>query len=123
MDFSKYNQIPAEFATASQIGIAAATLSAMARRGMVEVRDTTPKQYRRVVSPIAGLYQIIEQHKDCEFFTLYRDPTELGMLCYISKGEVVDCWGRKYDLSEVKRIVIGHTIYDYVEEWSQDGVN
>jgi hypothetical protein len=33
MDFSKYNQVPTEPATAAQIGLAAATLSAMARRG------------------------------------------------------------------------------------------
>ena len=121
MDWEKYNKVPTEYATAREIGLAAASLGALARRGLVEVRDTTPKQYRRIVSPVAGLYQIIEQHKDCEFFTLYRNPAELGMLCYMSQGEVVDCWGKKYDLSEVKRIVIGHTIYDYIEEWSQDG--
>ena len=50
MDWEKYEKVPAEFATAREIGLAAATLGAMARRGLVEVKDTTPKQYRKKAS-------------------------------------------------------------------------
>ena len=48
MDWEKYNKVPEEFATAREIGLAAATLGAMARRGFIEVLNTSPKQYRRI---------------------------------------------------------------------------
>ena len=50
MDWEKYNKVPETFATAREIGLAAATLGAMARRGLVEVKDTSPKQYRKINS-------------------------------------------------------------------------
>lgn len=56
MDWKKYEQIPEEFATAREIGLAAATLGAMARRGFVEILDTSPKQYRKVNSPSVKIY-------------------------------------------------------------------
>ena len=37
MDWEKYNKVTETFATAREIGVAAATLGAMARRGLVEV--------------------------------------------------------------------------------------
>ena len=47
MDWEKYNKIPEEFATAREIGLAAATLMAMARRGFVEVKEGSPKKYKK----------------------------------------------------------------------------
>jgi hypothetical protein len=102
MDWEKYNAIPLEYKTASEIGIAAATLGAMARRGLVEVLDTKPKKYRRCDSPALRVLRLCEENKDDygEFFVVYRRDEALGMLCSLSKsGDVLDCWGEKYDLT------------------------
>lgn len=106
MDWTKYNQVPTEFATASEIGIAAATLGALARKGFVEVQDSRPKRYRRIDSPAVKVYQLCEQHKkDYDtYFTLRKKNEKLGMLCSISGGTVVDCWGKPYDLTNVCKI-------------------
>lgn len=103
MDFTKYNKVPTEFATASVIGLSAATLSAMARRGLVEVLPGKPNKYRRVENSVIKVYQLLEENKDdySEFFTLRKRNATLGMLCWLKSGEVVDCWGNKYDLSDV----------------------
>jgi hypothetical protein len=102
MDFAKYNQVPTEPATAAQIGLAAATLSAMARRGLIEVIPGKPNKYRRIDNPAIKIYQLLEENKDDygEFFVVYRRNETLGMLCSLSKsGDVLDCWGEKYDLT------------------------
>jgi hypothetical protein len=106
MDFSKYNQVPTEPATAAQIGLAAATLSAMARRGLVEVIPGKPNKYRRIENTTIKIYQLLEENKNDfdEFFTLRKKDTQLGMLCYIKGGEIVDCWGKRYDLTDVCKI-------------------
>ena len=107
MDWSKYNQVPLEYATASTIGLAAATLGAMERRGFVESKPTKPKQYRRVVTPQVLVYKYIDENRDDfdEFFTLRKTGEKLGMLCSLDKsGDVLDCWGKKYDLNGVNYI-------------------
>jgi hypothetical protein len=106
VDFSKYNQVPAEPATAAQIGLAAATLSAMARRGLVEVIPGKPNKYRRIDNPAIRIHQLLEENKNDfdEFFTLRKKDVKLGMLCYIKGGEIVDCWGKRYDLTDVCKI-------------------
>lgn len=107
MDWNKYNQVPLEFATASAIGLAAATLGAMERRGFVESKATKPKQYRRVITPQILVYKYIDENRDDfeEFFMLRKAGTSYGMLCSLDKsGDVLDCWGKKYDLTNVCRI-------------------
>lgn len=106
MDWSKYEQVPAEFATASEIGLAAATLGAMARRGLVEVEDGKPKRYRKSNGPAAKIYQLCDENKkDYDtYFTLRKSTERLGMLCSISNNVIVDCWGNPYDLTNVNKI-------------------
>ena len=74
----KYNLVPTEFKTASQIGLAAATLGAMVRRGLVEATNTSPKQYRKSSNPAAKLYILIEQNKD-DFDTYFIDRAKAIM--------------------------------------------
>lgn len=106
MDWEKYEQVPTEFATAREIGVAAATLGAMVRRGLVEVKDTTPKQYRKINNPSVKIYSLCEKNKNDfdTYFTLRKSTEKLGMLCSISNGTIVDCWGHPYDLSNVNRV-------------------
>jgi hypothetical protein len=113
MDFSKYNQVPTEPATAAQIGLAAATLSAMARRGLVEVIPGKPNKYRRIDSPVIRVYQLLEEHKSelGEFFVLRRAGAKLGMMCSLKQGKVMDCWGKEYDLTNVDYAKIGGKEY------------
>lgn len=106
MDFSKYNQIPTEPATAAQIGLAAATLSAMARRGLVEVIPGKPNKYRRIDSPILTILRLCEENKDDygEFFHLHRKGEKLFMLCSLKDNTILDCWGKPYDVSTVDKV-------------------
>ena len=98
--------VSTEYKTASQIGLPAATLGALARRGMVEVLDTVPKQYRKSPGNIAKIYSLIEQNKDDydTYFCLRKSDRKIGMLCSFSKNTVLDCWGKPYDLTNVVRI-------------------
>ena len=115
MDWSKYNKVPTEYATASSIGLAAATLGALARRGFVEVLDTKPKQYRRVVTAQVTVYRLLDENKDVlgDFFTLRKKDAPYGMLCSLDRsGDVIDCWGKKYDLTNVNYIKIGKKEFD-----------
>ena len=106
MDWNKYYQVPTEFATAKEIGIAAATLGAMARRGMLEVKNSVPKQYRRVNSLLVEINRLCDEHAGeyDKYFTLWKKGQSLGMYCYISNGDIYDCWDNKYDLTDVYKI-------------------
>lgn len=106
MDWNKYYQVPTEFATAKEIGIAAATLGAMARRGLVEVKNSVPKQYRRLAGTAVKILLLCDEHKDDydKYFTLWRKGQTLGMYCYISNGTIYDCWDNKYDITDVYKI-------------------
>lgn len=102
----KLNLVTTEYKTASQIGLAAATLGALARRGLVEVLDTVPKQYRKASGAAARIYMLIEQNKDDfdTYFCLRKSNRKIGMLCSYSKNTILDCWGKPYDLTDVCRI-------------------
>ena len=107
MDWNKYNQIPTEFKTAAEIGLAAATLGAFARRGMVETLDSKPKKYRRIDNPAIKIFQLYEENKSFidGLFPLWKKDTPIGMMCSMSSGgDVLDCWGNKYDLTNVYKI-------------------
>lgn len=118
MDWNKYNLVPTEFKTAREIGLAAATLGAMARRGFVEVLDGSPKKYKRIETPQIRVYQLLDEHANEfeEFFTLYKIGAPYGMLCSLDKsGDVLDCWGEKYDLNNIDYIKIGQNKYKLKE--------
>ena len=102
----KLSLIPTEYKTASQIGLAAATLGALARRGLVEVLDTVPKQYRKVGGNVSKIYELIAQNKDDydTYFCLRKTGKKVGMLCSFSKDKILDCWGNPYDLTGVNQI-------------------
>ena len=107
MDWNKYNQVPTEYATASAIGLASATLGAMERRGLVESKPTKPKQYRRIITPQVLVYKYIDESRGDfgDFFMLRKAGAPYGMLCSLDKsGDVLDCWGKKYDLTGVNYI-------------------
>ena len=111
MDWEKYNKVPEEFATAKEIGLAAATLGAMVRRGFVETLDTSPKQYRRVNNPSIQIYKLYEEKNKPNYFTLFKKNKQIGMLCSMSGNDIIDCWGKPYDLSDVCRIEIKNISY------------
>lgn len=109
MDFSKYNQVPTEPATAAQIGLAAATLSAMARRGFIEVIPGKPNKYRRIENPIIKIYQLLDEHKSeiGQMFLLKKKDAPYGMYCSLKQEKIMDCWGKEYDLTNVNYLQIG----------------
>jgi hypothetical protein len=117
MDWEKYNLIPEEFKTAREIGLAAATLGAMARRGMVEVKNTTPKQYRKLNSNIMKIYYLCEVYADQydTYFGVYKENEKVGMLCSLSNGTVLDCEGNPYDLNNVVALRFGQKMINVKE--------
>jgi hypothetical protein len=108
MDWNKYEQIPEEFATAREIGLAPQTLAAMARRGLVEILDTVPKQYKRINSSSVRIYQLCEENSKnlfgSTYFILYKSNQKIGMLCSIVNNTIVDCNGVPYNLENVNKI-------------------
>ena len=106
MDWTKYNKIPEEFATAREIGLAAATLGAMVRKGYVEATNTSPKQYRRVPNKMIDIIRLCEENKDNydTYFSLRKPNCDYGMLCSIDNDIIIDCWGNKYDVTDVYEI-------------------
>lgn len=108
--------VTTEYRTASQIGLPAATLGALARRGLVEVLDTAPKQYRKGSGSAAKIYALIEQNKDDfdTYFILKKSTEKLRMMCSYSKSKntVLDCWGKPYDLTNVVRIDFNTRSFD-----------
>ena len=113
----KLNLVPTEYKTASQIGLAAATLGALARRGLVEVLDTVPKQYRKVGGNISKIYELVTQNKDDydTYFCLRKKGKKVGMLCSFSKDKILDCWGNPYDLTDVNQIDFNTRTF-YIQE-------
>lgn len=103
MNWAEYNKIPLEYKTAREIGLAAATLGAMARRGLLEVVNSSPKKYRRIKSVATRIYQLCEEHKK-DFFILYKKDAKNGMLCTLSKDNITDCYGNVYNLKNINRI-------------------
>jgi len=108
--------VTTEYKTASQIGLPAATLGALARRGLVEVLDSVPKQYRKSSGVAPKVYALIEQNKDDydTYFIIKKSSEKLRMLCSYSKakGAVLDCWGNPYDLTDVVRIDFNTRSFD-----------
>lgn len=90
-----------QFYTAAQLGVAAASLTAMCKRGLLEKKQTKPLQYRKIDN--SKMFTIIEYAKkeNAEYFTLFNKDNKLGMMCSVKNGVVVDCWGKLYDLSNV----------------------
>ena len=113
----KLSLVPTEYKTASQIGLAAATLGALARRGLVEVLDTVPKQYRKVGGNISKIYELVTQNKDDydTYFCLRKKGKKVGMLCSFSKDKILDCWGNPYDLAGVNQIDFNTRTF-YIQE-------
>ena len=91
--------------TAAQLGVAPASMTAMVNRGLVERSETTPRKYKRLANPYVTILDILSKF-EFEFFTLYKSDRELGMLCYLEKEKIMDCWGKPYDLTNVNRLVV-----------------
>jgi hypothetical protein len=88
----------------------------MARRGLVEVISGKPNKYRRIDNPAIKIYQLLEDNKDDygEFFILQRSHGDYNgkMMCYLKGGEIVDCWGDRYDLKDVIKVYFRTRSFD-----------
>ena len=91
--------------TAVELGVAPASMTAMVNRNLVERTASTPRKYRRLANPQVAILDILSGF-DFEFFTLYKRNQPIGMLCYLEKEKVMDCWGKPYDLTDVNRLVV-----------------
>ena len=57
--------------TAKELGMAAASMSAMVRRGLVVDRAGKPKQYKKMANMLVKILEILKD-KDFEYFTLFK---------------------------------------------------
>lgn len=115
MDWNIYLKIPTKaFITAKEIGLAPATLLAMGRKGLIEVKDTSPKTYRRINSVAAKAYYLCDKHANEyeTYFMLNNPKRRYGMLCSIISDTICDCWGNPLPLSEYTTIQFGKKKYD-----------
>ena len=114
MDWLKYLAMPTnKYLTAKEIGMAPATLIAMGKKGLVDVRDTSPKTYCRVNSIAAKVYYMCEKHKNEyeNYFIIYKSNRAYGMLCSIIGGTICDCWGKPFPLTDCISIQFGQKKY------------
>lgn len=103
-----YNSMaPGVVQSAAKWGVSAATLLAMAKRGLVDVYDGSPKLYsRKPRGKILEIMDLVAEYKP-EYFGLFKEGEQLGMLCRIKDGLVVDAWDKPYDLEDVYLMRIG----------------
>ena len=91
--------------SAADLGLAPATMTALVNRGMVERTNTTPRKYKKIENKLVSILGILQKF-DFEFFSVYFDNEELGMLCYLQKDKILDCWGKPQDLTHVNKLVV-----------------
>lgn len=105
-----------EWHAAKDLGIAAATLSAMAKRNMVEATNTSPKLYRRIRSPhLIALYLLEKHSSESEYFDIFRRDRKLAMMCTQKNGTFLDCYGKPFDMWEAYKIRIGARYFSLVD--------
>lgn len=103
-----------KWATAKEIGVAPATLTAMVRRNMVEATDTSPKQYKRIITN-ATVLEMLLFYYPVEMVGLYKADETVGMLCIIKSGKVYDCWGNSFDLSSAAKVRIKDRYFSLID--------
>ena len=62
---------------------------------------------RAVVTPQVTIYRLIDENKADvgDWFLVRKAGAPYGMYCSLDKsGDVLDCYGKKYDLSDVNYI-------------------
>ena len=101
-----------EVYTAKQLGVAPQSMCAMWKRGMVEkVTTTSPIKYRKVESKYAEIVRLVLD-RGHEYFHLHKAGETLQMLCYLSpSNQILDCWGKLYDISGVDILQIKQEIF------------
>ena len=110
--FSIWKEMPKDnWATAKEIGVAPATLAAMVRRNMVEATNSSPKQYRRVITN-ATILEMLLSYIPSVTIGLYSEGADVGMLCPVKNGKVYDCWGDIFDFTTAVKVRIGTRYFD-----------
>lgn len=95
-----------KWSTAKELGYAPATMTAMVRRSMVEATDTSPRQYKRIITPNTILEMLLF-YMPVEFVGVYNNGEKIGMLCSVKDGKLYDCWGESFDLSSAAKVRFG----------------
>lgn len=113
VDYNKiYEQMNiGEWYTASQLGVAAASMTAMCNRGMVEKTATTPRKYRKIDNCKYSTIAATIASYGSEYFTAFKNGSPIGMLCSIKGNRIVDCWDKPYDVSDVEKIMVNKNTY------------
>ena len=115
MDWLKYLALPTtKYVTAKEAGLAPATLVAMGKKNLVEVKEGSPNTYRRINSVAAKAYYLCEKHANeyGTYFTMYNPNRPYGMFCSIIGGTICDCWGKVLPLTGYTIIQFGKRKYE-----------
>ena len=92
--------------SAKQLGVYPASLTAMAKRGMVKRLPTSPATYVKLDNTLGLILDAVKNYPDAEFFILFKRGKELGMLCREKNGAVLDAFDKVYDLTDVYKMRI-----------------
>lgn len=91
--------------TASELGLAAASATAMVRRGLIEAKNCKPKKYHKIKNILVDIISIVGNF-DSKYFVLYKENKTIGMLCSLKNERVLDCWEKPYDIAGVNVLEI-----------------
>lgn len=128
MTMEKYTEIfnkmqPGVQYTASQLGVAGATMTAMVRRDMVKDCGGKPKHYVKVNSKLGQIKAFYDEWYDkvalgtTEYITLWKKNQPIGMMCYWKDGTLYDCYGKLYgSVQDVCAVQVGHYKGEIKEE-------
>ena len=100
--------------TAAQLGVAPASMTAMARRGFVKTIDTKPKQYVKILSVVPKILEIVKKENPTHF-CLHKENAPYGMLCSLGNNKILDCYGNEYDTTNVVELEVNHKKYNLKE--------
>lgn len=89
--------------TYKDAGIHFATLNAVANRGYLA------KQGNQYCVAAKGLLfnRIEELANGRDWISLRRANHNLGMYCSIKGADILDCWGKEYDITDVVEYLVG----------------
>ena len=82
--------------TWQESGIHYATLNSLVKRGYLK-KDASDKYC--VSKSGYNFAQVEELAGNADFFTIYLDGKKLGMLCSLKGVDILDCWGKPYDIT------------------------
>lgn len=99
---------------AADLKVSPASMTAMAKRGLVEKINTKPLSYRKKVNNTSKILELLKQNSTADYFVIFIKGQKLGMMCSLKNGSIVDCYGKVYDASTAEKLRVFRPLRDFV---------